>query len=89
MNVFSGLWQLGMLCTLMLLAPCLVQTLLYYILKQDRPSALQDAARVVDTFSNLTMTQAHLFRARFLVENQRVSRMFALDTHVPFAKRHV
>ena len=65
----------------MLLGPCLLQTLLYYILKQDRPSALQDAARVVDTFSNLTMTQAHLFRARFLVENQRVSRRFALDTH--------
>jgi hypothetical protein len=62
----------------------LFQKLLYYILKQDRNSAVDDAMEVIKVFDNVNEEMVYMFRIRFLVKNDRVSTVILNTVSKPF-----
>lgn len=59
------------------------EMLVYYILRQDRPSAMQDALHVVSFYSHLSRMNAHLFRAKYLAEANREAELVELVKSLP------
>ncbi|XP_064624498.1 kinetochore-associated protein 1-like [Lineus longissimus] len=59
------------------------EKLLYYILKQDRTTAVEDAMEVVKVFDNVTEEMVYMFRIRFLVKNNRLTECFQLLRSLP------
>lgn len=59
------------------------ETLVYYILRQDLPSAVKDALHVVAFYSHLNRAGVYLFRAKFLVECGREAELVELVKSLP------
>ena len=49
------------------------QRLVYYILNQDRETALSDALEVVKAYSHINDDSVYLFRLPYLIDHDRVS----------------
>ena len=53
----------------------LLQTVMKYIIHQDKPESLQDALRVVTAYSHMSPADAYMFQIKFLIKKNRVCTM--------------
>ena len=54
------------------------EDLAFYILMQDRETAVEDALAVTEVYSNVHQADVHLFRCRFLAERNRAEEIVGL-----------